>query len=135
MRDLLPILYKDVKMQVKGACRFDRPGTFCTLATDGWKAPDGSHLRNYMIVMQDATFMHSSTVTGTKSMNAKNICTKICNAIDEIGNEKVISVVTDNASSETTSWDHIRKQEKKEDIYCALGAQNMHISDTTTQLS
>ena len=103
MRDLLPILYKDVQMQVQGACRFDRPGTFCTLATDGWKAPDGSHLRNYMIVMQDATFMHSATVTGTKSMNAKNICTEICNAIDEIGDGKVCTETCSGICSEICS--------------------------------
>ena len=106
-RDLLPVLYKDTEEKVKKMCRFDKPDTFCTIATDGWEAPNGTHLRNYMIITDRHAFLHSATNSGSKCMNAKAIADEICNVIEDIGPDNVAAVTTDNASSETTSWDTI----------------------------
>ena len=86
------------------------------MATDGWQSPDGQHIRNYMIVLEDVAFLHSTTVSGTKTMNARAIADEILEVVDDIGADHVVSVVTDNASSETTAWDFVR--DKLENILC-----------------
>ena len=58
MRDLLPMLFKENKKQLKEICRFESSDRYCTITTDGWQAPDGQPLRNYMIVTEGFSFLH-----------------------------------------------------------------------------
>ena len=133
MRDLIPLLYKNCMKQVKEICGFNKGRTFCTLSTDGWQSPDGQHLRNYMIVLNEISFLHSTTCSGTKSMNAEAISEEIIEVIDDIGPDYVASLVTDNASSETTAWDYVMN--KHEDVLCSgccVHGGNLLFKDVTT---
>ena len=118
IRDLVPLIYKETERQVTEICNFSSNSNFCTLATDGWQSPDGQHLRNYMIVIQNATFLHSTTLTGTRSMNAQEIATEVDEAISSIGKDNVVALVTDNASAETTAWDIVRNDLGNDDVLC-----------------
>ena len=115
-RDLIPVLFQSTQKQVKEICAFDRKSSYCTLATDGWSGPDGQKLRNYTIVLEDVCFLHSTVSTGTSTQDSPAIAAGISTAIDEIGASNVVSLVTDNASAETTAWDIVR--EKHEDVLC-----------------
>ena len=44
IRNLIPQLYKDTKEKVTQLCNFSDPDSLCTLSTDGWQAPDGTHI-------------------------------------------------------------------------------------------
>ena len=109
-RYLLPVLYEDTKEKIMKELNFDDPDTLCTIATDGWEAPNGTHLRNYLIVQDGNAFLHSCTNSGSKKMDAKAIADEMLKVIEDIGPENVAAVTTDNASVETTSWDNVMEE-------------------------
>ena len=71
-----------------------------------------------MVVLPNVNFLHSSTLTGTRSMTAHEIGNEIHTVISDIGKENVVSLVTDNASAETTAWDVTRNDLGNEDLLC-----------------
>lgn len=65
MGPLLDTLYNDTKARVETLLNFDNPDSLVTLSTDGWEAPGGIHIRNYVIVADKVTFFHTATSNGT----------------------------------------------------------------------
>ena len=84
------------------------PDTFVTVSMDGWKAPSGQHIRNYMLNSDRATFFFDATDAGTTRPSGVNIGNEALEVINAIGAANVAAVANDNAAAETTSWDTIR---------------------------
>ena len=73
MGTLLDALYNDTKARVETLLNFANPDSLVTLSTDGWEAPGGIHIRNYVIVADNITFFHTATSNGTVRPTADNI--------------------------------------------------------------
>ena len=55
MRVLLDTLYEDTRRKVLHVMNFSNPDSLVTLSMDGWEAPTGEHIRNYMWVTDEVT--------------------------------------------------------------------------------
>ena len=53
MGPLLNALYEDCQKKVREVVNFKNPDSLVTLSMDGWKAPTGEHIRNYMWVTDE----------------------------------------------------------------------------------
>ena len=63
MTTLLDHLYEDTRKKVAAVVNFSNPDSMITMSMDGWQAPTGEHIRNYMWVCDNATFFftHASS--------------------------------------------------------------------------
>ena len=105
---LLNEIYDDTVEKVKHELDLDNPGTLLTLTMDGWVAPQGEKVRNYMAVTDTSAFLLKATSCGGTSSTGQVIGEEVIDIIEEFGPDKFAGVVTDNAANETTSWDTIR---------------------------
>ena len=110
MGPLLDTLYNDTKARVETLLNFDNPDSLVTLSTDGWEAPGGIHIRNYVIVADKVTFFHTATSNGTVRPTADNIAEETIAVMKDLGPQNVAGIANDNAAAETTAWDRIRDQ-------------------------
>ena len=110
MGPLLDALYEDTKEKVLKFANLKDPDTFVTVSMDGWKAPSGQHIRNYMLNSDRATFFFDATDAGTTRPSGVNIGNEALAVINAIGAANVAAVANDNAAAETTSWDTIRDE-------------------------
>ena len=53
MGALLDGLYNNCTKKVMTLMNFDDPDSLVTISMDGWKAPTGEHIRNYMWVTEE----------------------------------------------------------------------------------
>ena len=108
MGALLDELYNDCRKKVATLMNFDDPDSLVTISMDGWKAPTGEHIRNYMWVTDKFTFFYTATNAGADRPTGENIGKECLDIIEATGPENVAAVANDNATAETTSWDTIR---------------------------
>ena len=106
---MLDALYEDTKKKVLAFCKFNDPDSLVTISMDGWQAPTGKHIRNYMWVMNEATFFFTATNAGTVRPTGMNINQETIKVIEDTG-PNVAAITNGNAEAETTSWDTIRDE-------------------------
>jgi hypothetical protein len=109
MGPLLDHLYNDTLSKVKAALHLKDPDSLFTICMDGWVAPTGEHVRNYMFITDTATFYWCGKPSGTTRPTGVAIGTECNGVIADAGSESCAAVANDNASAETTSWDTIRE--------------------------
>lgn len=110
MNALLDELYVDAKKKVLDVLNFADFDSLVTLSMDGWKAPTGQHIRNYMLVSDEITFFWTATNAGIVRPTGENIGKEACDVIKDVGEDNVAAVTNDNAQAETTSWEYIRNE-------------------------
>lgn len=82
---------------------------FVSITTDGWSNIHRSSIINYMVTTPKPIF-YKSVPTKEERHTAQNIAAGIKQTIEEIGEKKVVAVVTDNAANMKAAW-AILKQE------------------------
>ena len=108
-RDLIPRLYEDTKKKVMKKLNFDDADSLVTLTMDGWVAPNGDKVRNYMAISDNGEdYLLKATCTGETAATGTFIADETLSVLDEFGPQNFSAVTTDNAANETTSWDYIR---------------------------
>ncbi|XP_043693381.1 uncharacterized protein LOC122643875 [Telopea speciosissima] len=71
----------------------------CTLMSDGWTDRKGRHLINFLVNCTEGTFFLGSVDASSQIQDAKMLFELLYSRIEEIGEENVVQVVTDNASN------------------------------------
>ena len=108
MTTLLDHLYEDTRKKVAAVVNFSNPDSIITMSMDGWQAPTGEHIRNYMWVCDNATFFFNATNAGIVRPTSANIAAETIKMIEATGPANVAGLANDNAAAETGSWDAIR---------------------------
>jgi len=79
-----------------------------SLISDGWTNISGQHIVNYCVKSPvSRTFFYKSINTSGISQTSVEIANQIMNVIEQLGPEKFISVITDNASNMRAAWNII----------------------------
>lgn len=82
--------------------------TYYSLVTDGWSNVRGEHIINFVVITHDnPPFFYRSFSTVGISQTSEEIARVILEVIDELGLEKCVSIVSDNASNMRGAWDII----------------------------
>ena len=81
---------------------------FVSITTDGWSNIHRSSIINYMITTPKPIF-YKSVPTKEERHTAQNIAAGIKQTIEEIGEEKVVAVVTDNAANMKAAWSILKQ--------------------------
>ena len=55
------------------------------MAMDGWKAPTGAYIRNYMLVYDKVTFFWTATNAGTNRPTGQAISEEALEVIEDVG--------------------------------------------------
>ncbi|XP_059075804.1 uncharacterized protein LOC131043866 [Cryptomeria japonica] len=71
----------------------------CTIMTDGWTDRRNRTLLNFLVSSGGSTMFLKSIDASSHVKNAAYLCEAIEEVIDEVGEENVVQVVTDNAAS------------------------------------
>ncbi|XP_057838277.2 uncharacterized protein LOC131048360 [Cryptomeria japonica] len=71
----------------------------CTIMTDGWTDRRNRTLLNFLVSSGRSTMFLKSIDASSHVKNAAYLCEAIEEVIDEVGEENVVQVVTDNAAS------------------------------------
>lgn len=102
-----------------------------TLISDGWTNIRGDHIINFCVKAPGQTpFFYSSIDTSGIHQNAAAVAAKICSVIEEIGPEKFVAVITDNAPVMKSAWEIIVARFPKITAHgCAAHALNLLIKD------
>ncbi|XP_043687630.1 uncharacterized protein LOC122638845 [Telopea speciosissima] len=80
----------------------------CTLMFDGWTDKKGRHLINFLVNSTEGTFFLGPVDASSQIQDAKMLFEFLDNKIEEIGEENVVQVVTDNASNYVAAGRHTR---------------------------
>ncbi|KAM7309798.1 uncharacterized protein ISCGN_006783 [Ixodes scapularis] len=127
-RPLLDAEYERVKSHVEESLK---DATCITLLTDGWTNIRGESVINFVVATPQPVF-YTSIETGTNRHSASYISGEICDVIDFLESEKVVALVTDNASNMqaacqmvTCKFPHIAT------IGCAAHGLNLLLNDLT----
>jgi hypothetical protein len=76
-----------------------------TLVTDGWSNMRKDHLVNYIAVIPNRRpLYYGYKDTKAVSQTSERIANNIFEVIEEIGNDKVVALVSDNASNMRGAW-------------------------------
>ena len=81
---LLNDIYADIKKQVELECKFAQPDSFYTMSTDMRQMENGVSVRNYMIILDKATFMHKGANVGSERPTADIGAVNNVDAIREV---------------------------------------------------
>ena len=82
---LLDAIYVDTQKKVETICNFKDADSLCTMAMDGWKAPTGAHIRDYMLVYDKVTFFWTTTNAGTTLPTGQAISEEALEVIKDVG--------------------------------------------------
>ena len=98
-----------------------------SLVTDGWSNIRNDRLVNYvLLVPNQKPFFLKSVSTAGIPQTANRVANDIIGIINEIGINKCVSIVTDNAANMRGAWEIIEEAYPK--IYCnGCGAHVMNL--------
>lgn len=101
--------------------------TGLTIVTDGWTSVRGHHMINIILCKTGIKpVFHSIHPTGASRQDASNIGEKLLQVIENIGVEKIIGLVTDNASNMVSSWNVVKEKYPHIAVHgCAAHAANL----------
>ena len=121
--------YEELKTSVKEKIEKAR---YVNLVSDGWSNMRNEHVVNFIILIpnEETPIYFKSLFTADIRQTGENIATEIIRVIEEIGPDKVVSVVTDNAPNMTSAWTIIETNFPK--IFangCAAHVLNLLIKD------
>ncbi len=103
--------YKDLKINLD---EWIAKQSEITIISDGWSNQKLQHIVNYVLVNgKDPPMFHSSINTGKIPQTGENIAADIKRVMLNIGVDKVIGVVTDNASCNISAWNILREDYPK----------------------
>ncbi|XP_043703201.1 uncharacterized protein LOC122653288 [Telopea speciosissima] len=85
----------------------------CTLMSDGWTDRKGRHLINFLVNCTEGTFFWGSVDASSQIQDAKMLFELLDSRIEEIGEENVVQVVTDNASNYVAAGRLLMEKRKK----------------------
>lgn len=78
---------------------------FYSLCSDGWSNVNRMHLVNFVVLVPNQpAFYYKSISTSGISQTGEEISSRIIEVMQELGVEKCVSVVTDNASNMQSAW-------------------------------
>jgi hypothetical protein len=97
---LLDNEYKSVQEKVKEKIQSSEA---LTLLSDGWTDINGTALINILFTTPEPVF-YTSIDTKLERHTGEYICSILSQAIDEIGQDKVRAVITDNAANMKLAW-------------------------------
>ncbi|XP_057843114.1 uncharacterized protein LOC131052502 [Cryptomeria japonica] len=95
---ILTQLVNDVKKEL-GEQRQIWSTKGCTIMTDDWTDRRYRTLLNFLVSSAGGTVFIKSIDASTHCKNATYLCEQIEEVIDEVGEENVVQVVTDNAAN------------------------------------
>ena len=102
-----------------------------TLISDGWTNQRSEHIVNFVIkaIGRPSIFFKSINTSGV-SQTAENVAESICRVIEELGAEKFVGVVTDNAANMRAAWRLIElRYPHISAIGCTAHCLNLFIGD------
>lgn len=103
------------------------------IVSDGWSSLRRDHYVNFIAVFNNEEMkpMLVHTInTGEEAQNGENIAKDICSFMQKFGDNKVASLVTDNAKNMKKAWDIVRKTYPKLIINgCAAHTINLLVKD------
>ena len=103
------------------------------LVSDGWSFMMKDHYVNHIALFGKKSIppiLYCCTNTGEIAQTGENIALETISVINEIGSEKVVSLVTDNASNMKTAWKILRENYPKLIINgCAAHTINLLVKD------
>ena len=108
-----------------------RSATCYSITSDGWSNIKGQHMVNFIVHVpnQKPFFLKKVSTVGIPQTSI-SIAAEIIKVIEELGPDKCVGVVTDNASNMQGAWKII--EEKYSKIYCngcASHVMNLLIRD------
>lgn len=86
---------KDYQMEVKASWAI----TGCTIVADSWKDVQGRTLINFLVSCPRGVYFVSSTDASDIIEDAKNLFKLLDKVVEEVGEENVVQVVTENTAS------------------------------------
>ena len=102
-----------------------------TLISDGWTNHRSEHIVNFVVkaIGRPSVFFKSINTSGV-SQTAKNVAEAICEVIDELGSDKFVGVVTDNAANMRAAWRIIKDRYPHISAFgCAAHCLNLFVGD------
>ncbi|XP_043697308.1 uncharacterized protein LOC122648118, partial [Telopea speciosissima] len=102
----------------------------CTLMSDGWTDKRGRHLINFLVNCPEGTYFMGSVDASGMVQSAQMLFELLDSKIDEIGEDYVIQVVTDNASNYKLAGKML--MEKRRKLYwtpCAAHCLDLMLED------
>ena len=103
------------------------------LVSDGWSSLRRDHYVNFLAVFVNRNLnplLLKTINTGEEQQSGLNIAKDIGSVIEEIGVNKVVSIVTDNASSMKNAWEILRAKHPRIIINgCAAHTINLLVKD------
>jgi Protein of unknown function (DUF 659) len=81
---------------------------FVSITTDGWSNIHNTSIVNYMITTPKPIF-YKSVSTNEERHTSENIAEGIKQTIEEIGEKKVVAVITDNAANMKAAWTILKR--------------------------
>lgn len=120
--NLLDNDYKNIKAATKNV--LNETPYFC-LTSDGWSNINKEPLINYMITTPKPIF-YKSVNTKEQSHNAENIAKGIENVMIEVGIDKFVAVITDNANNMKAAW-RILKEKYPNKIFLGCWAHGINL--------
>lgn len=97
---ILDAEYNSLKKDVDNV--LERKEYLC-LTSDGWSNINRTSIVNYMITIPQP-FFYKSVPTHEERHTAESIAAGIKQTIEEIGEEKIVAVITDNAANMKAAW-------------------------------
>lgn len=125
------LLNKEYEQLYERGQSFLASATSYSLVSDGWSNLRNKHIVNFVILVpgQKPFFFKSISTVGIPQ-TAEAIAKEILEVINELGAEKCVSVVTDNAANMRGSWDII--EDKHPRIFansCGAHVMNLLVKD------
>lgn len=100
------------------------------IVSDGWTSINNTPIVNFMITTPEPVFLKSVT-TGENRHTGQYIAQLLLEVIDEVGANKVLAVVTDNAANMKAAWTTITNTGGYEHIHCyGCVAHGLHLLAT-----
>ena len=87
------------------------------IVSDGWTSVNNTPIVNFVITTPEPVFLKSVT-TGENSHTGQYIAQLLRETIDEVGANKVMAVVTDNAANMKSAWGIITDTDGYKHIHC-----------------
>ena len=112
--DILDDTHDSVKMKMTEAVR---RGKYVSIATDAWTDVNGQSVVNYFAMMPHPIFF-KAIYTKDNSHTADYLARTTAAVIEEIGAEKVVAVLTDNAAPNRAAWKMQQQEFRSSNLTC-----------------
>lgn len=82
---------------------------YLCITSDGWSNIKKTSIINYMVTIPQPIF-YKSIPTHEERHTAENISAGIKQTINEVGEEKVVAIITDNAPNMKAAWEILKNE-------------------------